>query len=536
MATTEIKTDSSLKGDDQKISTQLLEYVDNAATQEDTSDLSIWKTITSHPIIILCCIYSNMGALMYGFDNIALSLVLNMVPFQAQFGEAAGGGTYLIPAYWQSLWNAMAQVCTGFGAWGAGPISDRFGRRVSFALSGVISIVGVAVVYTATTPGAYLGGKMVNALGLGMALTTGQTYVSEITPLKIRGVALSAYSFSMNLGYLIAASIAFDRISIVDESAYKVLFAAGWVWPIILLLGFPLVPESPYHLFRKGKLSSASNALQKLYGKKTSVEPLLASMVQVTREENEQAEAGSESSYLDLFRGTNWRRTRIILYVNGLNQMIGTTFIANAPYFMVTAGLSSSQSSMMVELGIGFAIISSFFTFWFMTFVGRRKMILSGVGVAILLFLIMAIAASISSSKASLWCVGVTLQLVWFTVGPAIGPAISLAGEVSSLRLRAKSQSVGFFFNYSYSTIWNVAVPYMFNTDEGNLGGKMGWIFFATSVIAWAVVFFELPETKDRTYEELNEMFAQGVNARKFKEYLTARSVNVSGKLRNDDL
>jgi SP family general alpha glucoside:H+ symporter-like MFS transporter len=91
----------------------------------------------------------------------------------------------------------MAQVCTGFGAWGAGPISDRFGRCVSFALSGVISVVGVAVVYTATTPGAYLGGKMVNALGLGMALTTGQIYVSEITPLKIRGVALSAYSFSM---------------------------------------------------------------------------------------------------------------------------------------------------------------------------------------------------------------------------------------------------------------------------------------------------------------------------------------------------
>jgi SP family general alpha glucoside:H+ symporter-like MFS transporter len=125
---------------------------------------------------------------------------------------------------------------------------------------------------------------------------------------------------------------------------------------------------------------------------------------------------------------------------------------------------------------------------------------------------------------------------VWFIVGPAIGPAISLAGEISSLRLRAKSQSAGFFFNYSYSTIWNVVVPYMFNKDEGNLGGKMGWIFFATSVIAWAIVFFELPETKDRTYEELDEMFTQGVKARKFKEYLTARSMNVSGKLGDDDV
>ncbi|RAL64202.1 hypothetical protein DID88_002094 [Monilinia fructigena] len=135
----------------------------------------------------------------------------------------------------------------------------------------------------------------------------------------------------------------------------------------------------------------------------------------------------------------------------------------------------------------------------------------------------MGIAASVSSSKASLWCVGITLQLVWFTVGPSIGPAISLAGEISSLRLRAKSQSLGFFFNYSYSTVWNVVVPYMFNKSEGNLGGKMGWIFFATSCITLFVVWAEVPETKDRTYGELDEMFSEGVEARKFKSYMTTK-------------
>lgn len=91
----------------------------------------------------------------------------------------------------------MAQVCTGVGAWRAGAFLDRFGHQLSFCVSGLLSIAGTAVIYTASTLGAFLGGKMVNALGLGMALTTGQIYVSEITPLKIRGVALSAYAFSM---------------------------------------------------------------------------------------------------------------------------------------------------------------------------------------------------------------------------------------------------------------------------------------------------------------------------------------------------
>ncbi|TGO81687.1 hypothetical protein BPOR_1052g00010 [Botrytis porri] len=204
----------------------------------------------------------------------------------AQFGQHVSPGTHIIPAYWQSLWDAMAQVCTGFGAWGEGPMSDRSGRRVSFCVSALISIAGTAVIYIATTPGAFLGGKMVNAIGLGMALTTGPIYVSEITPLRIRGVALSAYAFSMDLRYLIAASVAFYCVTIV-------------------------------------------------------VEPILASMVRVTREEECQANASSETSCMDLFKGANWRRTRIILYTNGLNQMIGATTISNASYFMITAEESS---------------------------------------------------------------------------------------------------------------------------------------------------------------------------------------------------
>ena len=68
-------------------------------------------------------------------------------------------------------------------------------------------------------------------------------------------------------------------------------------------------------------------------------------------------------------------------------------------------------------------------------------------------------------------------------------------------------------------------MPYMFNATEGNLGGKMGWIFLATSCIAWFVVWAEIPETKDRTYGELDEMFNERVPARKFNTYRTERRV-----------
>lgn len=105
---------------------------------------------------------------------------------------------------------------------------------------------------------------------------------------------------------------------------------------------------------------------------------------------------------------------------------------------------------------------------------------------------------------------------MWWTLGPAIGPAMAVAGEVSQVRLRSKSQSIGFMFNYFYSTVWNVVVPYMFNTNEGNLGGKMGFIFLATAIIAWVIIYLEFPETKDRTYAEIDAMFESKTSSRRF--------------------
>ena len=113
-----------------------------------------------------------------------------------QFGTLTNG-SYVIPAYWQSLWNALAQVATMLGATIAGPVQDLLGRRASFLLGAMVSAAGIAVVYTASTPGVFLAGKFVNGLALGICLTTGQTYLSEVAPLPLRGIALSSYTFCM---------------------------------------------------------------------------------------------------------------------------------------------------------------------------------------------------------------------------------------------------------------------------------------------------------------------------------------------------
>jgi SP family general alpha glucoside:H+ symporter-like MFS transporter len=48
---------------------------------ENPSGSSPWKAILANPKIVALCLYANLGALMYGFDNLVLSLALTLPPF-----------------------------------------------------------------------------------------------------------------------------------------------------------------------------------------------------------------------------------------------------------------------------------------------------------------------------------------------------------------------------------------------------------------------------------------------------------------------
>jgi MFS transporter, SP family, general alpha glucoside:H+ symporter len=59
------------------------------------------------------------------------------------------------------------------------------------------------------------------------------------------------------------------------------------------------------------------------------------------------------------------------------------------------------------------------------------------------------------------------------------------------------------------------------NTDGQRTVGEKGFAFCTTRVISIVVFYFEFPETKDRTFAELDEMFEQKVPTREFRKYKT---------------
>lgn len=62
----------------------------------------------------------------------------------------------------------------------------------------------------------------------------------------------------------------------------------------------------------------------------------------------------------------------------------------------------------------------------------------------------------------------------------------------------------------------------MLSDEYAGWGAKIGFFFGPLSVLSTILVYFVVPESKSRTYAELDELFERRIPARKFKQTITA--------------
>ncbi|XEV05020.1 hypothetical protein FSHL1_010307 [Fusarium sambucinum] len=475
-----------------------------------------WECARKNPKAILWALYANLGATLVGYENLALAVCLALPAFQMKFASEVDGHL-IIPAYWQSLWNATYNIMQLFGSISAGFIQDRIGRRAVFLLGVIIVSCGIALAYVAETPAQFMGAKIISGFAVGAFQSTTQTYVSEITPLPLRGIALSLNILMMNVGFLIAISTTYARVTIMDESAFRVVFAAAWAFPGILALGLPFLPESPYYLIMKNKPDQALKHLAKLCSADEDLEARLRHMEETV--EAERLINCENASFLECFKGSNWRRTRIILICMYMPQIVGASLSSNAPYFLSQTGLSSGLIIKLMQIGLVVSILSSLVNIYMMSLFRHRPLMFVGMSICAIIYLIMGVAASCPQSEKTLLAIGIVMQCTCLAYGPAVGSSLAVAGEVSASRLRAKSQGIAFGFQAIVSTVWVTVLPYMFNKDEGNMGGHIGWVFFGMTILTMVAVYFDVPGTKGRTFHELDIMFEKKISARHFEHY-----------------
>jgi MFS transporter, SP family, general alpha glucoside:H+ symporter len=179
---------------------------------------------------------------------------------------------------------------------------------------------------------------------------------------------------------------------------------------------------------------------------------------------------------------------------------------------------------MSFKLGITQQVlgcVGNMFSWYLIERIGRRGLTVYGTLVLSALMWITG-GLALGGSRAELRGTVAMFQIYGLVYSMTIGStAYTYLTEVATARLRAKTIAIGLALQSAFGLMWSFVLPYLFNPDEANLGGKVGFIFAGLSIPCFAFLWWYQPETAKRSYEELDELFRLKVPARQFKTYQT---------------
>jgi len=110
-------------------------------------------------------------------------------------------------------------------------------------------------------------------------------------------------------------------------------------------------------------------------------------------------------------------------------------------------------------------------------------------------------------------------MLIFASYGATIGPiTFTIVAEVSSVKLRTQTCAIARATYYLFAIPMGYITAYSLNPTAWNLQGKSAFIWFATAVGVFLFAYFMVPETKDRSFRELDVMYHRRVPPRKFRQ------------------
>ena len=277
--------------------------------------------------------------------------------------------------------------------------------------------------------------------------------------------------------------------------------------------------RSPWWLASKGQDEKALKALHRLGSRGEVGEKRLAAMKRTLDEIRQETDG---VTYLECFRKSNLRRTIISIAPLCIQSLSGIAFAASySTYYMQLAGYSTSESFTLQIVQQVISLVGNVMSWYLVDRVGRRNLTMYGLLILMIILTLMAGLAVAGTPSAITGTVAMILLYCWWynvTIGAT---AYTVLCEVSTSRLRVKTIAIGLGAQYSLNMMWSFVLPYLFNPDQANLGARVGFIFSGLAIISLVCLWFYLPETAGRTYEELDEMFMKQVPARKFKDFKT---------------
>ncbi|KAI9635685.1 trehalose transport-related protein [Dioszegia hungarica] len=461
----------------------------------------------------------SVALIMEGYDIGLLKAFYGHPAFLESFGSIGPNGKLLITADWQAgLSNAVSagQVC---GLLLNGWASYTFGYRRTYICAMTAMIATIFIPVFAVNLPMLLAGNFINGIPWGVFQTLTTAYAAEICPMALRAHLTSFVNICWASGLFIAAAVVRGTISIPSQWGWRVPYILQWLWPVPLLVVAWFAPESPWWLARNGRREEARKSIIRTappgYFSSEDVDARMALMDHTFQIELEETK---KASLFNCFKGTNFRRLEICCVVWSVQYWCGQPMTGYSSYFLQNAGLST-DTAFSLNLGNYSLLIFGTLVVWSYVYkIGRRRIYLVGQALMALELGIIGILGCIPQSSSVSYGIGALMLLLNLTFACTVGPVCyTIVAELPSAEVRAQTIVLA-RASYVISGIINAQItPRMLSLEQWNWGSKCGFFFLGTNILSFTYCYFRLPESRGRSYGELDVLFLNKVPARKFK-------------------
>ncbi|CCT61161.1 hypothetical protein IAQ61_005020 [Plenodomus lingam] len=444
-----------------------------------------------------------------GFDGSMFNALLTNKVFKEYYNVDNDGA-------WAGIVTSMYQIGGVVALAVIGPACDTWGRRWGMMIGGAIGVTGVIIQSTAPAHnpiGQFMGGRFLLGFAVPIMTTAGPLHVIETAHPAFRGQITGLYNTFWFVGSILAAGVARGSNNLPGNQSWKVPVWLQMLFPALILLLAWFLPESPRWLYTRGRQSEAKKVLTRYHG--NGNEDSIWVSMQIREYEEYLNMDGGDKRWWDYGSLFKTRQARYRMACNCI-FVIFAQWAGNGSvdYFISavldTAGVTGQVEQMNINLGksciqLVFAVTGAFFV----NKLGRRPMMIGAFSAAAVLWLgaIGAVSQTTdksnpndAASKAFIAMIFLFNSVFAFGITPlqALYPV-----EVLSFEMRAKGMA---FSNLALTTAMLVN-QFAYPVAMKNIGWKLYIVFAVWCPVQAFVCWLYLPETKNRTLEEIDDIF-----------------------------
>src|SRR4051794_37006952 len=454
----------------------------------------------------LISIVACFGGLLFGYDTGVSNGAER--PMQAELGLSDLAVGVVI----SSLIFAAA-----VGALFGGPLSDAWGRRKTIILLAVLFFTGTLFVVFSPGFGILVTGRVLLGLAVGGASTVVPVYLAEMAPYEIRGSITGRNELAIVTGQLAAFIVnaiigtAYGHL----EGVWRFMFAVCALPAIALFFGMLRMPESPRWLAEKERHDEALAVLKTVRPEERAIAEW-GQVERVVEEEHEEHWTGVQA----ILR-SKWL-VRILLVGIGISMTQQLTGINSIMYYgqrvLIEAGFTAS-AALIANIAAGVvAVVGGIIALYNMDRINRRKTFMIGLSLTTTCHLLIAIASMVLPVGNPLrpWILLILVVAFVFSMQSFLNITVWVwLAEIFPLHMRGLAIGVAVFFGWAVNGLLALYFP---SLVDGIGITKVFFMFAVIGAIALVFVFTQVPETRGRSLESVEEDVETGAIFRNIRK------------------